>query len=257
MVMIFEKPSLRTRLSFEIGMTQLGGHAIYLAPGDIKMGERESVADVAKVTSRMANIIMARVFEHSTIEELAANSSVPVINGLSNLEHPCQILADLMTIWEVKKKLEGLKIAYVGDCENNVTHSFALASKVLGFEFAAAGPRGYWMKSGILKKSGAIQGVYSEDTVRGANVVITDTWISMGDEKEKKERVTKLSSYQVNKKLMDLAKKDAIFMHCLPAYRGFEVASEVIDGPRSVVFQEAENRLHTQKSLILFLLGVI
>jgi len=254
LVMIFEKPSLRTRLSFEIGMTQLGGHAIYLAPTDISMGKRESVADVAKVTSRMADIIMARTFEHSTVEELAINSSVPVINGLSNLEHPCQTLADLMTIYEVKKKLRNLKVAYVGDCENNVTHSFALASKVLGFEFAAAGPRGYWMKSGILKKSGAIQGVYSEDTVRGANVVITDTWISMGDEKEKKERVTKLSSYQVNKKLMDIAKKDAIFMHCLPAYRGYEVTSEVIDGSQSVVFQEAENRLHSQKALILFLL---
>ena len=257
LVMLFEKPSLRTRLSFEIGMTQLGGHAIYLAPTDISMGKRESVADIAKVTSRMADIIMARTFEHSTIEELANNSSVPVINGLSNLEHPCQILADLMTIYEVKKKLKNLKIAYLGDCENNVTHSLALAGKVLGYEFTAAGPKGYWMDKGIIKRSKAKQLVKPEDAVRRADVVITDTWVSMGDEKEKKERVTRLSSYQVNKKLMDLAKKDAIFMHCLPAYRGFEVASEVIDGPRSVVFQEAENRLHTQKSLILFLLGVI
>ena len=255
LVMIFEKPSLRTRLSFEIGMTQLGGHAIYLAPTDISMGKRESVADVAKVTSRMADIIMARTFEHSTVEELAINSSVPVINGLSNLEHPCQTLADLMTIYEVKKKLRNLKVAYVGDCENNVTHSLALAGKVLGYKFAAAGPKGYWMDKGIAKRSRSRQLVKPEDAVRGADVVITDTWVSMGDEAERRKRLKIFNKYQVNQKLMKLAEKDAIFMHCLPAYRDSEVESEVIDGPQSVVFQEAENRLHTQKALILFLLG--
>lgn len=263
LAMIFEKPSLRTRLSFEIGMTQLGGHAIYLGPSDIGLGKRESVSDVAVVTSRMADLIMARTFAHSSVEELARYSKVPVINALSDMEHPCQILADYLTVLEKKKKLKGLIVAYVGDCENNVTHSLALGAAVLSMNFRCAGPKGYEMNPQISEKARKIAGKNQvkivethipEDAVRGADVVITDTWVSMGDEAEKAERIERLKAYQVNQKLMRLAKKDAIFLHCLPAYRGNEVTAEVIDGPQSVVFDEAENRLHAQKALMLFLL---
>lgn len=263
LAMIFEKPSLRTRISFEIGMTQLGGHAIYLGPSDIGLGKRESVSDIAVVTSRMADIIMARTFTHSSVEELARYSKVPVINALSDMEHPCQILADYLTVLEKKKKLTGLTIACVGDCENNVTHSLALGAAMLSMNFRCAGPEGYEMNSQISEKAREISGKNQvemieshnpEDAVREADVVITDTWVSMGDEAEKAERIERLKGYQVNPKLMRLAKKDAIFLHCLPAYRGNEVTAEVIDGPQSVVFDEAENRLHAQKALMLFLL---
>lgn len=258
LAMIFEKPSLRTRLSFEIAMKQLGGHAVYLSPSDIAMGERESVSDVAKVTSSMADMIMARVFAHKTVEELAKYSQVPVINGLSDLEHPCQVLTDLFTIWEIKKKIKGLKIAYVGDGENNVTHSLCLGATMLGAMFASGSPKGYWMSpaiSAIAKKYGTVlETVDPKEAVKNADVVVTDTWVSMGDA-DKEERMKILKPYQVNKKLMSLAKKDAIFMHCLPAYRGSEVSADVIDGEQSVVFQEAENRLHIQKALILKLMS--
>lgn len=256
LAMIFEKPSLRTRLSFEVGMTQLGGHAIYLGPSDIQMGTREPVSDIARVTSSMVDIIMARTFAHKSVVDLAENSSVPVINGLSDIEHPCQILADLMTVYETKKKLKGLTISYVGDCENNVVHSLALASNILGMKFKCASPKGYEMKKEISKKAKASEFVDPKDAVKNADVVITDTWVSMGDEAEKEKRLKIFRKYQVNKDLMKLAKKDAIFMHCLPAYRGNEVSAEIIDGPQSVVFQEAENRLHAQKALILFLCSV-
>ncbi len=265
LVMIFEKPSLRTRLSFEIGMTQLGGHAIYLAPSDIGLGVREEISDVAKVTAGMADIIMARVFKHKTAEKLAEYSSIPVINALSDLEHPCQILADLLTILEVKKRLDGLKIAFIGDGENNVTHSLALACGILGMHFTVASPKGFEMSNVISKKAKrlAVQTKVSiietndpQKAVKDADVIYTDTWISMGDEKEKEKRVKVFSPYQVTDKLMDLAKKDAIFMHDLPAYRGNEVAKEVIDGPQSVVFQQAENRLHAQKALLIYLLNL-
>lgn len=265
LTMIFEKPSLRTRISFEIGMTQLGGHAIYLGPDDIQMGSREPVEDIAKVTSSVADIIMARTFSHESIIKLAENSTVPIINGLSNLEHPCQILADLMTIYEVKKTFKNITISFVGDCENNVTHSLALASAILGINFKCASPKGYFMKkeiSTIARKIAAKTGSKISETqdpkeaIFHSDVVITDTWVSMGDEKEKEKRLKIFTKYQVNNKLMSLAKKNAIFMHCLPAYRGNEVTSEVIDGEKSVVFQEAENRLHVQKALILFLLGL-
>lgn len=251
LAMIFEKPSLRTRLSFEAGMTQLGGHAIYLGPADIGLGSRESVADVAKVTSSMVDLIMARTFNHQSVMELARYSSVPVINGLSDLEHPCQILADAMTMWEVFGTLKELKVAYVGDCENNVTHSLALVCNILGMEFVAAGPKGYHMDKKVVGQ--AIQVIDPKDAVRDADVVVTDTWVSMGDESEKKKRLKIFKSYQVTMKLMALAKKTAIFLHCLPAYRGNEVAAEVIDGPQSRVFQEAENRLHVQKALMVWL----
>jgi ornithine carbamoyltransferase len=263
LAMVFEKPSLRTRVSFEAGMTQLGGHAIYLAPADIGLGKREAVSDVAKVISSMADLIMARTFKQQTVEELAKYSSVPVINGLSDLEHPCQIMADLLTVWEIKDKLKGLTLAFVGDGDNNVTHSLCLAAGLLGFNFHCASPKGYAMKKEIVakaKKLGQQSGVKimaTTDPVKavvGVDVVYTDTWTSMGDEAEKEKRSAIFKSYQVTAKLMQLAKKEAIFMHDLPAYRGNEVVSAVIDGKQSVVFQQAENRLHAQKALMLFLL---
>ena len=263
LAMIFEKPSLRTRLSFEAGMTQLGGHSIYLGPADIGLGKREAVSDIATVTSSMVDIIMARTFKHKHVEELAEHSSVPVINALTDLEHPCQILADLMTVWEVKGKLKGLKLAYVGDCDNNVTHSLAIGCALTGMDFAAAGPRGYALAKSVERKANKLakntlvkQVVKPQDAVKGADVVVTDTWVSMGDEAEKKKRLRLFKPYQVTKRLMKQAKRGAVFMHCLPAYRGSEVSSGVIDGKQSVVFQEAENRLHVQKGLMLWLLGV-
>ena len=262
LAMIFEKQSLRTRVSFEIGMTQLGGNGIYLVPADIAMGTREPVSDVAKVLSSMADLIMARTFSHQVVKELAKNSSVPVINGLSDLEHPCQIMADLLTIWEIKDKLKGLTLAFVGDGENNVTHSLCLAVGLLGFNFHCASPKGYSMKKEIVvkaKKLGQQSGAKIMETtdpvkaVSGADVVYTDTWISMGDESEKEKRLAIFKPYQVTTQLMQLAKKSAIFMHDLPVYRGNEVSAEVIDGEQSVVFKEAENRLHSQKAIMCYL----
>ncbi len=261
--MIFEKPSLRTRLSFEIGMTQFGGHAVYLGPSDIGLGKRESVEDIAKVVSSMGDIIMARTFSHNSVIELAKHSTVPVINGLSDLEHPCQILADFQTILEVKGKLKGLTLGFVGDCDNNMVYSLALGSAILGMNFRCAAPKGYEMNQEMLTKAQELakktkveitQLTDPKEAVKNADVVITDTWTSMGHEQEKEQRLKIFKPYQVNNELMKLAKKDAILMHCLPAYRGNEVAPEVIDGPQSVVFQEAENRLHAQKALILYLL---
>lgn len=265
LVMLFEKPSLRTRLSFEIGMTQLGGHAIYLAPSDIGLGTRESAHDVSKVISRMGDIVMARTFKHSTAAELAEHSSVPVINGLSDLEHPCQTMADLLTMLELKGNLKGLSVAYVGDANNNVAHSLALATSMLGMHLRIAAPTGYWMRREIaekVSKNAAVSGGSILETtdpkgvVSGADVVYTDTWVSMGLEAEKEARLKIFSSFQVTSELMQLAKPDAIFMHDLPAYRGSEVAADVIDGPQSVVWQQAENRLHAQKSIMLHLLGL-
>lgn len=264
LIMIFEKPSLRTRLSFEIGMTQLGGHAIYLAPSDIGLGVRESVSDVAKVASRMGDIIMARTFKHRTVAELARHSHVPVINGLSDLEHPCQILADLLTILEHKGTLTGLKFAFVGDGDNNVTHSLALASGILGIHFSVASPKGYEMLSKVaqtankLAKASGGSILHTTDPVRavmGADIVYTDTWVSMGDETQKLKRLKVFAPYQVTQKLMSHAKQSALFMHDLPAYRENEVTTEVIDGPQSIVFDQAENRLHAQKALMVYLLG--
>ena len=264
--MIFEKPSLRTRISFEAAMTQLGGHAIYLAPADISMGKREAVSDVAKVISSMVDIIMARTFSHKTIEDLAKNSTVPVINALSDLEHPCQALADLMTIWEAKGKFKGLTIGYVGDGKNNVTHSLCLGAAILRMNFKCGSPKRYWMDKKVVKsakklaKSNQVEIIETEsprEAIENVDVVVTDTWVSMGNEAEKGKRTKIFKPYQVNQKLMKVAKKDAIFLHCLPAYRGSEVSAEVIDGNQSLVFQEAENRLHVQKALILFLLNKI
>jgi len=262
LAMIYEKPSLRTRISFEIGMTQLGGHAIYLGPNDIQMGKRESAGDVGIVTSSMADLIMARTFKHETVVDLAEGSSVPVINGLSDLEHPCQILADYLTILEKLGRVNKLKIAYLGDSSNNVTHSFILLSSMFGNEFRTGSPKGYWMDREIVKeakeiakktKAKIVETNDPKKAIEGADVVVTDTWVSMGNEAEKKKRLKVFPKYQVTEKLMNMAKKKSIFMHCLPAYRGKEVAGKVIDGPQSVVFDEAENRLHAQKGLMVFL----
>lgn len=262
LVMIFEKPSLRTRVSFETGMTQLGGHAIYLAPEDIGMGTREPVKDVARVLSRMGNLLMARTFSHATVEDLARYSRVPVINGLSDREHPCQILADLLTMREYKGTLRGLRVAYFGDSENNITHSLALAAGLLGMHLVTCSPRGYWMNRSIAtlarRYARASGGTITEtddcaEAVRDADVVYTDTWISMGDELEREARLRVFRPFQVTEQIMRRAKKDAIFMHDMPAYRGNEATDTVIDGPQSVIYQQAENRLHAQKAVMLFL----
>lgn len=262
LIMIFEKPSLRTHASFEIGMTQLGGYALYFGPEHIGLGKREPVEHAAKVLSGMGDFIMARVFHHKTVMELAKYSSVPVINGLSDLEHPCQILADIMTMQEQKGKLKGIKLAYVGDGENNIPHSLALASGLLGIHFVCSSPKAYTMKPSIVakakelakKSAGSIGETHDpKDAVKGADVVYTDTWVSMGDEVEKAKRLKIFPPYQVNSALMKLAKPDAIFMHDMPAYLDNEVTEEVFDSPQSVVYQQAENRLHAQKGLLVFL----
>lgn len=258
LALIFEKQSLRTRISFEIGILQLGGHAVYLDPQDTGIGVRESESDIAKVLSTMTDVIAARTYVHQTIVNIANNSKIPVINALSDYEHPCQALTDLFTIWEIKGKLEGLTIGYVGDGDNNVAHSLCIGAVMLGMNFACGSPKGYWMDKAVVKKAQLHGKIFQTDdpkkAVKNADVVVTDTWISMGDaDKEKRMKIFK--KYQVNNDLLKFAKKDAIFMHCLPAYRGNEVTVDVIDGSKSVVFQEAENRLHVQKALMIFLLG--
>ncbi|MGC8862418.1 MAG: ornithine carbamoyltransferase [Armatimonadota bacterium] len=263
LAMIFEKPSLRTRVSFEVGMTQLGGHAIYLAPSDIQLGKRETIADAARTLDRMCDLIMARTFAHETITELAKHSRVPVINGLSDLEHPCQALADFLTIIEKKGGLKGLKLAFVGD-GNNVAHSLMLLASRVGTNFAIAVPEGYDPLDQVVHaaRSAASETGASVEIVRDpaeavddADVVYTDVWASMGQEDEAEERAKVFAPYQVNAALMKKAKPDAVFMHCLPAHRGSEVTDEVIDGPQSVVFEQAENRLHAQKAVMVLLAG--
>ncbi len=260
--MIFEKPSLRTRVTFETGMTQLGGHAIYLAPADIQLGERESVPDVARNLSRWVDVVMARLFKHDIIVELARYSSVPVINGLTNLHHPCQTLSDLLTIREHKGKLNGLKIAWIGD-GNNVCNSLLLGCTLVGTNISVACPRGYEPPADILKqardnakKSGAKVELTTDpkQAVDGADVIYTDVWVSMGQEKEARERMKAFKDYQVNAQLLKGAKPDSIVMHCLPARRGQEITDDVIDGPQSVVWDQAENRMHAQKALLVSLL---
>ncbi|MBI2018135.1 ornithine carbamoyltransferase [Candidatus Daviesbacteria bacterium] len=261
MVMLFEKPSLRTKLSFDIAISQLGGHAVYFGPKEVGLGKRESIADVSKVISSMADLIVARVFSHQDLESLSQNSRVPVINALSDIEHPCQVLADLMTIWEIKRKLKSLTLTYIGDGENNVSHSLSLGCALLGINFKCAAPDGFWMNKDIVNKarqlalnSGAqiLETDNPKEAVKGTDVVYTDTWLSMGDT-DRNKRLKIFQPFQVNQSLMILAKKDAIFMHDLPAYRGNEVSAEVIDGPQSVVFRQAENRLHVQKALLIWI----
>ena len=264
LALLFQKPSLRTRVSFEMGMFHLGGQAIYLSPNEVQLGKRESVADVARVLSRYVDGIMARVFAHSDIEQLAAHSHVPVINGLSDYNHPCQVLADLLTILEKKGRLEGLRLAYVGD-GNNVAVSLLLGGTKLGMEVALATPPGYEITEDVenlatafAEESGGFVDLTYEplEAVAGADVIYTDTWTSMGQEEETRKRLELFPPYQVNERLLAASgKDDVIVMHCLPAHRGQEITDEVADGPHSVLFDQAENRMHAQKAVLALLLG--
>jgi ornithine carbamoyltransferase len=258
LAMIFEKPSTRTRVSFETGMFQLGGHALTLSPNDLQLSRGESIADTARTLSRYVDVVMARVYDHKSLETFARNSSIPVINGLSDSYHPCQILADLMTIKEHKKNLKKIKIAWIGD-GNNVCNSLILGCAKLKIQLSVAIPDGYEPEFDVIKigKEAEILEVSDnpETAVQDADVVMTDTFVSIHNTSS--DRVKKfLPKFQVNQALMNKAKKDAIFMHCLPAKRDQEVTSDVIDGSQSVVWDEAENRLHVQKALLVHLLGV-
>ncbi len=263
LALVFEKPSLRTRVAFEAGMTQLGGHGSYLSANDIDMGGRESVPDVARNLSRWVNVIAARVFRHATVAELARHSSVPVINALCDREHPCQALADLLTLKEHFGRLQGLKLAYLGD-GNNVCHSLMLLGATLGVNVGVACPPDYRPDPEIVAQAEQ-RAAESDATITissspseiaaGANAVYTDVWASMGQEHEAARRRPVFQPYQLNSALMAQAESGALVMHCLPAHRGEEITADVIDGPQSVVFDQAENRLHVQKALILTLLG--
>jgi len=262
--MIFEKSSTRTRVSFEVGMLQLGGHAIFLSSRDIQLGRGESISDTAKVLSRYIDGIMIRTFSHESVEELASHATVPVINGLTDLQHPTQVLADLLTILEHKGKLAGLKLCYIGDGNNNMAHSLMEGAVKVGMDISIASPTGYLPNEEITER--AIQaGKETKSTVtitndpyeaiKNADVVVTDVWTSMGQEEETVIRLKAFQGFQVNEELCSNANNDFIFLHCLPAHRGEEVTSEIIDGPHSVVFDEAENRLHAQKAILKLLLS--
>lgn len=260
--MIFEKPSTRTRVSFEAGMLQLGGQAIHLNGKEMQLGRGEPISDTAKVLSHYVDAIMIRTFEHGRVEELAEHSSIPVINGLTDMAHPCQALADLMTIQEVKGKLAGLKMAYIGD-GNNVAHSLMMAAAKTGMKMMVASPEGYEPDQRVFKLAEETAGVTGAEIIitndpkeaaADADVIYTDVWTSMGQEEENEIRLKAFAGFQVNEELVRLAKKDFMFLHCLPAHRGEEVAAEVIDGKNSYVFQQAGNRLHAQKALLLEIL---
>jgi ornithine carbamoyltransferase len=264
LAMIFQKPSLRTRVSFEVGMTQLGGHAIYLGPSDIKLGERETVEDIALTISRMCDIIMARVFGHDIVAALAQYATVPVINALSDREHPCQILADLQTIQERKGRFAGLKAVFVGD-GNNVAQSFLYGGALLGMGVTVACPAGYEPDAGIVADAAAIgRGTGAAIEVlhdpraaaRGADVLYTDVWASMGQESEAAQRKSAFHGFQIDAGLMAAAKPDATVLHCLPAHYGEEIDYAVSRSPNSAIFDQAENRLHAQKALMAHLMGV-
>jgi len=261
--LIFSKSSTRTRVSFEVAMYQLGGYTMFLSTNDRQLGRGETVSDTAKTLSRYIDGIMIRTYKQSDVEELAAYGTIPIINGLTDSQHPCQVLADLQTIKEYKGKFKGLKLAYVGD-GNNVANSLMIGCAKVGMDITVATPKGYECDEQSVnhaKEAAAQTGATvitchdPIEAVKDADVVYTDTWVSMGMETEKEERVKVFMPYQVNKELMQKAKEDAIFMHCLPAYRGFEVSADVIDGPQSVVFDEAENRLHAQKAVLVKLMG--
>jgi len=259
LALIFEKPSLRTRVTFDVGIQQLGGFSIYLSPAEINLGKRESVYDVAKNLERMVQGIMIRTFAHDIVERMAEYSAVPVINGLTDYSHPCQAMADYLTIFETKGQVKGKKVAYIGD-GNNVAHSLMFAGAQLGADVWVATPHGYEPKADAINwanqrctKTGGTCTVTNDPVAAamGADVIYTDVWASMGQEAEAAERRRIFMPFQVNMRLFKLAKRDAIFMHCLPAHRGDEVTDDVIDSSRSVVFQEAENRLHAQKAIML------
>ena len=261
LAMVFEKASTRTRISFETGMYELGGHALFLNPQDLQIGRGEEIRDTARVMSRYVDGVMIRAYRHENIEEFARNSDVPIINGLSDREHPCQIIADILTIKEHFGTLTGLKVAWIGD-GNNVCNSFMLASALAGYEISVTSPERFQPRSEIVQRALSRGGKVSivrnpEEAARNADVVVTDTWVSMGEEAEKTTRLKEFQGYTVTGALMRKASPDAIFMHCLPAHRNQEVADEVIEGPQSLVFDEAENRLHAQKALLVKLLGRI
>ena len=256
LVMIFEKASTRTRLSFESGMQQLGGSAIYLNTKDSQLGRGEPVEDAAQVISRMSDVVMIRTFEQEIIERFAKNSRVPVINGLTNEYHPCQILADIFTFIEQRGPIEGKTVAWIGD-SNNVCNTWLQAAELLNFNIHVSTPKGYEVeldRAGLYESSNFKQFDNPMDAARKAHLVTTDVWTSMGYEAESKERQSIFAEWQVDSDMMKVADRDALFMHCLPAHRGEEVVGEVIDGPQSVVWDEAENRLHVQKALLEFLL---
>lgn len=263
LAMIFQKPSLRTRISFEVGMQHLGGHALYIGPDEIGLGKRESVEDVARVLSGYVQIIMARVFAHQHVVTLANTASVPVINGLSDAAHPCQAMADIMTIQErFGGATDGLKIAFVGD-GNNVAASLMQGAAHFGMNFSIASPPGYELNEETVDAAANIRADFTVEmmhdpveAVRGADVIYTDTWISMGQEAETARRVEAFKQYQVNDTLLAHASPDAIVLHCLPAHRGQEITDPVADGNHSAIFQQAENRLHAQKGILVTLMGV-
>ena len=252
--LIFEKPSNRTRVSFEVGITELGGHAIYLGSYEIDLGKRESPEDVAKVLSRYLNGIIARTFSHKTVVELAKHSSIPVINGLTDYQHPCQALSDLFTIKE-KKGLNNITVAFIGD-GNNVLNSLLYICHKMGIKIRAACPKGYEPGKDVLKDVAGSAVIFNSpaEAVKGADVIYTDVWTSMGQEKEYGKRLKAFKKYQVNSELVKLANKDAVILHCLPAHRGQEITSEVMDSASSAVLDQAENRLHVQKAILIKLL---
>ncbi|ADO58821.1 MULTISPECIES: ornithine carbamoyltransferase [Paenibacillus] len=261
--LIFEKSSTRTRVSFEVGMYQLGGHALFLSKNDIQLGRGEPISDMAQVMSRYLDGIMIRTFGHDNVVELARYASVPVINGLSDLAHPCQVLADYQTLYEQKGKLKGLKLAYIGD-GNNMAHSLLIGGAKLGVHVSIASPAGYEPDPSVIavsreiaKQTGSeiVITQSPQEAVKDADAIYTDVWASMGFEEEQKERELAFADFQVNEELVKLAKPDYLFLHCLPAHRGEEVSAGVIDGPNSVIFDEAENRLHAQKALLVALMG--
>jgi ornithine carbamoyltransferase len=261
--MIFQKPSTRTRVSFEVAMFQLGGHGLYLSASDLQLGRGETISDTGKVLSRYLDGIMIRTFAQKDVEELAQSAEIPVINGLTDLLHPCQVLADLQTVREHKGDLRGLKLAYLGD-GNNVCHSLLYGCAKMGMHISVASPQDYLPVPHIVEEARSVAGetggsvtilLSPLEAVQDADVVVTDVWASMGQEAEQKERLKIFAPYQVNTDLVRRAKPDFIFMHCLPAHRGEEVSDEIIDGSHSVVFDEAENRLHAQKALLALLMG--
>ena len=259
LALVFEKPSLRTRVTFEVGMAQLGGASVYLAGQDIGLGRRESTADVARNLGRWVDVVAARTFAQATVDELAQHAGIPVVNALSDFEHPCQALADFFTLWERGLDLRSLRLAWIGD-GNNVCHSLILLAALLGTEMAVAVPPGFEPDRRVLETARAWGGRVTvtadvPEAARGADAIYTDVWISMGQEAERERRLEAFSRYQVNDRVVGFAKPGAVVMHCLPAHRGEEISDAVLDGPRSVVLDQSENRLHVQKAVLLRLLG--
>ena len=259
LALVFEKPSLRTRVTFEVGMAQLGGASVYLAGQDIGLGRRESIADVARNLGRWVDVVAARTFTQTTVDELAQHAGIPVVNALSDFEHPCQALADFFTLWERGLDLRRLRLAWIGD-GNNVCHSLILLAGLLGTEMVVAVPPGFEPDGRVLETARAWGGRVTvtddvPEAARGADAIYTDVWISMGQEAERERRLEAFSRYQVNDRVVGFAKPGAIVMHCLPAHRGEEITDAVLDGPRSVVLDQSENRLHVQKAVLLRLLG--